>query len=216
MNKEREKAAATLRGVSRQLAPRGWLRATSGNLSLRDPHSNIIYITRSGADKQRLCSADVIGVALDGTLVVGQGAPSFETAIHRALYKATNAEAVFHVHSVYNNVAAHYARNGELIFKDHEMIKALGHWDENAQVAIPVIPNFADINRIANIVTAVVNPQVPAILVERHGVYAFGKTVGDALRHLEALEFLFEWLCWEGLTQIAQHVDDPHFAQNFL
>ena len=212
MNKE--KAAATLLNISQELAPRGWLRATSGNLSLRDPKTGLVFITRSGVDKQRLSSADIIGITLNRELVSGEGAPSFETAIHTAIYRTTEAGAVFHIHSVYNNVAANYARQGQLTLHSHEMLKALGHWDETAQVAIPVVPNFADINRVASTLTQVINPKVPAVLLERHGVYAFGKTANDALRHLEALEFLFEWLCLERLTHMLQHVTDPHAAEH--
>ncbi len=211
MNDNHAKAALTLLEISREITPRGWLRATSGNLSLREPGTGIIYITKSGVNKERLAPADVISLNPEGAVISGEGKPSFETAIHRTIYQTTDAGAVFHVHSVYNNVATQYANNHELIFQGHEMLKALGHWDEDALVAIPVVPNHRDINRVADIISRVINPLVPAILLERHGVYAFGKTADDALRHLEALEFLFEWLCLARLTgALSQNSPNPN------
>ena len=203
MNKVPDRFSETLIAVARDLAARNWLRATSGNLSLRDPESGVIYITRSGVDKQRLDSSDIIGVTSSGTVVGGTGKPSFETAIHQVIYARTSAQAVFHVHTVYNNVAARYAEGRGLEIGDHEMLKALGHWGENARVTVPVIPNYADIRRVADAAEQALDPAVPAFLLVRHGIYAFGESVPDARRHLEALEFLFEWLHLDRMAQFA-------------
>ena len=36
------------------------------------------------------------------------------------------------------------------------------------------------------------NPTAHAFLLRRHGLYTWGKTLADAERHVEILEFLFE------------------------
>jgi len=36
------------------------------------------------------------------------------------------------------------------------------------------------------------NPKAHGVLLSRHGLYTWGKSVSEARRHLEALEFLFE------------------------
>ena len=190
--------------VAQDLARRGWLRATSGNLSLRDVQNQIIYITRSGVDKQRLAASDIIGITPDGVLIAGEGKPSFETAIHQAIYARTSAQAVLHVHTVYNNLVSRYAADGAIALTDHEMLKALGHWDENARVALPVVSKYYDIGRAAPAVAQALNPDVPGVLLARHGIYAFGESLTDAVRHLEAWEFLLEWLCLEHLAQASQ------------
>lgn len=196
-------AIQSLIEISRELSQRGWLRATSGNLSVRDHASSQIFITRSGADKQRLTADDILTLHADGSVLEGLGKPSFETAVHRALYGHTQAGAVFHVHTVYNNVASRYAVANGIEFHDHEMLKALGHWEEGARITLPVVPNFADIAQLADAVNHAVDPAVPAVLLKRHGLYAFGHDTGAALRHLEAFEFLFEWLCLERLSDAA-------------
>ncbi len=193
-------AISSLIAISQELAGRGWLRATSGNLSIRDREADLIYITRSGADKQRLDSHDILTLTPDGTVISGVGKPSFETAIHQAIYRLTDAGAVFHVHTVYNNVACRYVDGDGLRFQDHEMLKALGHWEEDAAIILPVVPNFAHIPDLARAVEEALDPSVPAVLLRRHGIYAFGDTAEAAFRHLEAFEFLFEWLYLDQLT----------------
>ncbi|NMP21356.1 methylthioribulose 1-phosphate dehydratase [Sulfobacillus harzensis] len=193
----------TLIGVAGELATRGWLRATSGNLSVKDPDSGRIYITRSGSDKQRLTPADVLTLSAEGNILAGVGKPSFETPVHLAIYRHTSSGAVFHVHTVYNNLVSRYADDMGVRFHDHEMLKALGHWQEDAAVTLPVVPNFAHIPQLAEAVAQAVNPRVPAVLLKKHGIYAFGETADAALRHLEAFEFLFEWLCLDRLSEAA-------------
>lgn len=202
--------ADALVAIADEFAKRGWLRATSGNLSLRNPGSGWIYITRSGADKQKLTTADIIAVSEEGRVLQGDGRPSFETPIHLALYRATGCGAVFHVHTVANNVAARWASDGVLTFSDHEMLKALGVWEEGASVRLPVVPNYADIERVADTVVRAVDPVVPGVLLQRHGIYAFGDTLTTTQQHLEAFEFLLEWLIWDRQADALQRsMPDP-------
>ena len=200
MSEFRTAAVDSLIRVSTELAARGWLRATSGNLSIRDVKTDTVYITRSGADKQRLSPDDVLTLSARGDILEGTGRPSFETAIHQAVYRSAGAGAVFHVHTVYNNLVSRHAVDGGIAFHDHEMLKALGHWDEGARITLPVVPNYADIDRLAEAVSKAVRPAVPAVLLARHGIYAFGETADAALRHLEAFEFLFEWLTLDRIS----------------
>jgi methylthioribulose-1-phosphate dehydratase len=173
------------------LGARGWLRATSGNLSVRLDGDRIL-ITASGTDKQRVRPGDLAVVDLDGIQRDGgPGRPSAETALHLAVYRQTTAAVVLHVHTVFNNLVGH--GEDRIVIADHEMLKALGHWDEEAEVAVPVLPNPADVAQLAALAAQRLEPAVPGFLVRRHGVYAWGGDADAALRHLEALEFLFEW-----------------------
>lgn len=203
MSKVPAQAQEALLGTAHVFAQRGWLRATSGNLSVLDEDTGLLCITRSGVDKQHLLPDDIIGLSADGTVVAGQGTPSFETAIHQTIYRLTQARAIFHVHTVYNNLAARYSTGTGIILTGHEMLKALGHWGEGARITIPVVPNYADIGRAALAVEQVLNPAVPGVLLARHGIYAFGDSVARAARHLEAFEFLFEWLYLDRLAESA-------------
>lgn len=74
-----------------------------------------------------------------------------------------------------------------------ELIKAFNIWDEEAQIEIPIVPNYADIPRIAELVERSILPRIPGILIRKHGICAWGANAFEAKRHLEAFEFLFEY-----------------------
>lgn len=193
-NARRTDAARVLRRVARRLARYGWLPATSGNLSLlvgRDPLQ--IAITRSGADKARLRDDDVI-VWADGEVVAGTGRPSAESAVHAAIYRATGAGAVIHVHTVTNNLASDLAGpDGIIPLAGNELQKALGFWGEEDVVNLPVLANDPDLARLADDAACRIVQGVPGLLIRRHGLYAFGADAAEALAHTEAFEFLLEW-----------------------
>ncbi|MCL6625504.1 methylthioribulose 1-phosphate dehydratase [Alicyclobacillus shizuokensis] len=179
-----------------ELAARGWLPATSGNLSVRVTDAPlVIAITASGWDKQHLSEDGVILVDEHGQLVeASTEKPSAETAVHTQLYTRMGCGAVLHVHTLYNNLASDlYFSAGAVPLQGYELLKALGHWEENARIEVPIVENHADLNRLAGAVAAVAHPDVPGVLVRNHGIYAWGRTPSDAKRHLEALEWLFEY-----------------------
>ena len=61
-------------------------------------------------------------------------------------------------------------------------------------VNIPVFHNDQDIKRLAHKVDACLGAHepVPGYLIRGHGFYTWGESLEDALRHVEAFEFLFE------------------------
>ncbi len=199
-------AQSLLIQTANQLGTRGWLRATSGNLSVRIADNPLtMAITRSGSDKQSLQVDDVIGIS-QKHVIWGNGRPSAETGIHEAIYTRTESGAVLHVHTVFNNLASIGPQGGHLRLTGSEMLKALGYWGEDAVCDLPVIPNYADLDRLSATALAAIDPSVPGLLIQGHGVYAFGDDIQTAVRHLEALEFLFEWLYYQQLGNPARLV----------
>ena len=59
---------------------------------------------------------------------------------------------------------------------------------------IPVLDNDQDIPRLARVVREALraHPDCHGFLLRRHGLYTWGATLQDALRHAEILEFLLE------------------------
>ncbi len=59
---------------------------------------------------------------------------------------------------------------------------------------IPIIENDQDMPRLARTVSDVLQRTdgVRAFLLRRHGLYTWGNDLGEAERHVEILEFLFE------------------------
>lgn len=128
----RQRLGADLSRFCRQFYGRGWMPATSGNLSVRLPgESGHALITASGRDKGDLTAADTVLVDARTGAPAEESRlrPSAETCIHAAVYRATDAGAVVHVHSPYATAVAcrvgAAGGTGTLELADHELLKAL-------------------------------------------------------------------------------------------
>ncbi|MCM3783963.1 methylthioribulose 1-phosphate dehydratase [Neobacillus mesonae] len=195
---EKQRVIAELADVKDDFAKRGWFPGTSGNLSMRvgefDPEQFHFAVTASGKDKAARTPEDFLFVDKDGRACENTGLkPSAETLIHCEIYRLTGCGAVFHVHTVFNNLISEYFGDRQSVpIQGIELIKAFNIWEENAAIEVPVLPNFAHIPSIAELVPNVLDHKVPGILLRNHGIYAWGKDAFEARKHLEAFEFLFE------------------------
>ncbi|MCC6207641.1 MAG: methylthioribulose 1-phosphate dehydratase [Gammaproteobacteria bacterium] len=188
-----EVAAAELVRVGRMAAERGWVPATSGNFSLR-LGGDEAAITVSGAHKGDLSVDRIMRVDLQGRPLEDKR-PSAETQLHVQLYRRDPAvRAVFHTHSVGGTVLSRLAGD-ELVLAGFEVMKAFAAIDTHeTTLRVPVFANDQDMTRLATRVAAFLdsgNP-VPGYLIAGHGLYTWGASVAEALRHLEAFEFLFQ------------------------
>ena len=178
--------------LGRDLHGRGWLPATSGNLSARLESGNIL-ITASGRHKGRLGRDDVLEVDLEGRPVSSGSRPSAETLLHMARYRADpKIEAVFHVHSPYATLVS-LRPEPELVLRGYELLKAFPGIDTHeAELRVPVFPNDQDMARLSARVDAwrATGPFY-GYLIAGHGLYAWGDSLDDAMRHIEAFDFLF-------------------------
>ncbi len=193
---------AALAGEAARYARLGWMRATSGNLSVvvgTDPLR--ILITASGLDKGALTAADAVevddaGAPTDagGERATGRAPrrPSAEAVLHARLIGLTGAGAVVHLHTVASVLAADRFPTG-LVLRDHEMLKALGRAADGDPVRLPVVANSQDMAVLAGRVTAAWEPSTPAVLVARHGMYVWGADLLAARHRAEAVEWLCEW-----------------------
>jgi methylthioribulose-1-phosphate dehydratase len=197
---DKQRAYSELREVKAGLAAKGWFPATSGNLSIRvgefEPNSFTFAITSSGRDKSVQTPEDFLLVDEKGKPAEETSLkPSAETLIHSEIYRLTGAGAIFHVHTVFNNLVSElYGDQGRIPVNGVELIKAFNIWEEDAQIEIPILPNYAEIPRIAELVEGAIVPKIPGIVLRKHGIYAWGANAFEAKRHLEAFEFLFEYV----------------------
>jgi methylthioribulose-1-phosphate dehydratase len=185
--------AAELIEAGRFIHARGWVPATSGNFSARISGDEIA-ITVSGRHKGRLRPEDIMRVDGAGRSLDG-GKPSAETLLHTALYsRFPSVGAVLHPHSP-GAVLVSRLFEGALVLENHELLKALaGVASHETRVAIPIFANDQNIPRLAAQVEAYLGQHeaVYGYIIAGHGFYTWGESVADALRHVEALEFLFE------------------------
>ena len=185
--------AQLLIGNIRELAQAGWTPATSSNFSHRldDRHA---AITVSGRDKGRLVEDDIMVVDFDGQAVGRPLRPSAETLLHTQLYRRfPDIGCVLHTHSPVQTVASRlYAGAGHVRLEGYELLKAFhGNSTHEAAVDVPVFPNTQDMDVLAAQVDALLDRQAMwGYLIDGHGLYAWGRDMAQARRHLEAFEFL--------------------------
>ena len=178
---------------------------TSGNLSISIEKNPLQFlITASGKDKGELQEDDFIlvdcrGVACNAPTVQK---PSAETLLHSAIYKHTNANAVFHVHTVNSTLLSGLDKSSpynlgsspyNLEFHGLEMLKGLGFKTHDVKINIPVVENSQDMEYLSGILPSYINEEIPGLLLKGHGIYAWGNSTEEAKRHVEVLEFLFEY-----------------------
>ena len=177
----------------RELAERGWTPATSSNFSCRMDATNVA-ITVSGRDKGRLVAADIMVVDVDGNPVATTQKSSAETLLHTQLYKRfPEIGCVLHTHSVNQTVASRlYAAKGAIRLEGYELLKAFGgNTTHDTMLDLPVLPNTQDMPELATRVETLLDAgPMWGYLIEGHGLYAWGRDMAEARRHLEAFEFL--------------------------
>ena len=177
----------------RELAERGWTPATSSNFSCRIDAANVA-ITVSGRDKGRLVQDDIMVVDLDGLPVATTQKSSAETLLHTQLYKRfPGIGCVLHTHSVNQTVASRlYAARGAIRLEGYELLKAFaGNTTHETLLDLPVLPNTQDMPALAAKVEGLLDAgPMWGYLIEGHGLYAWGRDMAEARRHLEAFEFL--------------------------
>jgi len=184
-------AAAEISAAGRDFAARGWVAATSGNFSRRIDASRMA-ITASGRDKGVLTADDIVVVDIEAKLPEGVSA---EAPLHASLYRRDAAiGAVLHVHSIAATlVSQRFEAAGEVVLEGYEMLKALsGIATHEARVEVPVFANDQDIPWLAARVEARLEdaPGCVGYLIAGHGLYAWGRTMAEARRHVEAFDFL--------------------------
>lgn len=190
---EFESLAKALIAAGRTIYTRGWAPATSGNFSAKLSDGSIA-ITVSGKHKGELTLDDIMRIDAEGQSLDGKK-PSAETLLHTSLYaRYPSLGAVLHPHSPHSTLMAKFFQD-ELVLEDYELLKALEGIDTHeTRIVIPIFANDQDIARLSQKVDAYIDQQgdIFAYIIAGHGFYTWGSSVKDALRHVEALEFLFD------------------------
>jgi methylthioribulose-1-phosphate dehydratase len=187
-------AARALADAARELAQLGWTPATSSNFSVRLDAATAA-ITISGRDKGRLGVEDFMVVDFAGRAVGSEHRPSAETLLHTQLYAHDPAiGCVLHTHSRTQTVASRlFADRGEIVLAGFELLKAFRGYDTHeAAMRVPVLPNSQDMHALAAMIDPYLKRDLPlhGYLIDGHGIYAWGRDLKEARRHLDAFEFL--------------------------
>ena len=178
--------------AGRRIDQKGWVPATSGNFSARLPDGRIV-ITVSGRHKGMLTPEDLMLVNAEGDSLDGRRS-SAETQLHIQIYRRfPETGAVLHPHAP-NATLLSMLEKEHVELGGYEILKAFkGIETHETRLIIPIFENSQDIQRLSQEVDAWMDqhPEVRAYILRQHGFYTWGQGVEDALRQVEALEFMF-------------------------
>ena len=186
---------------------RGWCEGTGGNFSCvlqRDPLR--LLMAPSGVDKGQVQPADLIVVDAAGQVLEGRGKASAETALHLEIVARCGAGAVLHTHSQAATLLSRRALvdprpgqdsdskpDGVVLVEGLEMLKGLEGVSTHAtSIEIPVLANDQNLPRLSQRAGPLLGDAPQGLLIAGHGLYAWGPSLSQAIRHLEILEFLLE------------------------
>lgn len=198
MPDEFREIAAGLAAVAKGFHARGWLLGTSGNLSAVVQHEPLrLAMSPSGVDKGELKPEQLLSIDENAQIVsTHDGKPSDESLLHIRIVRERGAGAVLHTHSVWNTILSDlYASEGGVTIKGYEMLKGLdGVRTHEHTEFLPIIENSQDMTGLAQLVgtTLAKHPSAHGFLLRRHGLYSWGRSLAEAKRHIEILEFLLE------------------------
>ncbi len=177
-------------GVAKSCYERGWSYGTAGNFSIRSSsNANLVWQSQTALVKGDLQPQMFAPVDLR-TQKVRTEFPakiSAEAPVHFAIYNVVGqAKSVVHTHPTHI-VRASRGRS-EFVFQGEEMAKCLGVKHHNEKLAVKIHANIEDMTGLN--LEKLVDKNSPVIILQGHGVYAWGISPKQALSYIEALEYL--------------------------
>ncbi len=173
----------------------GLVDLTFGNVSVFDPERAVLAIKPSGIGYAALLPDDIVIVDLEGKIVEGRLRPSSDTATHRCLYQAfAGVRSVVHTHSRHAVAFAQAGRAIPCLGTTHAdyfrgevpVTRALTR--EETEGAYEWETGNVIVERFQNL-----DPlDVPAVLVQGHGPFAWGPDGTKAAETALALEIVAE------------------------
>jgi len=194
------KKAIKLSEIIRWINTKGWSPATSTNYSFKNTEYPLsIAISQSGIDKgsfdiNHFMLINEMGNPLDEYAHLK---PSAETYLHSVLYQENkDVEVILHTHSVYGTILSDFFyEKGHIILSNYEVLKGLGDIKTHeTDVVIPIFKNTQDIATLSEEFRSLYKKEknIYAYLIAGHGLYTWGRSMEEAKRQLEVLEFLLE------------------------
>lgn len=172
----------------------GYTIGTWGNISIRNPETDEVYLSPSGMNYTTITEDDIIIVNLKGEVVEGNRTPTIETALHVAVYNARpEVNAVVHTHPIYSTAFSCCGENIPLILD--EAAQALGDVCKTAEYALPGSPELA-----ANCVKAL-GEKANSCLLKSHGAVCIGDSIESAFGVCKVLEVtaeIYQMICAMG------------------
>lgn len=171
----------------------GLVTFTWGNVSGIDRESGLVVIKPSGVEYDVMTADDMVVVDLDGNKVEGRWKPSSDTPTHLELYKAfPNIGGIVHTHSRWatswaqagRDIPAYGTTHGDYFYGavpcTRKMTAAEIAGEYEKETGTVIIEAFRNIEA----------DDIPAVLVNSHGPFCWGKDPDNAVHNAVVLEEL--------------------------
>ena len=199
----------------------GLVIGTFGNASAKDGSS--ILIKPSGVDLSLISKNDISVVEINSGKLLSGKSPSSDTPTHLEIYRSfPQIGGITHTHSPY---ATAWAQTGD-------SIPCLGtthadYWRGEIPVTRPMTDqeisgDYEEVTGkiiVETIKELCLDPlECPGILVMHHGPFTWGKTIEEAVKNAEALEYIAK-LAWmtrqlnQSIPAISPSLHSRHFTR---
>ena len=147
---------------------------TWGNLSVRITGEDLVAITPTGVDYEKLLPENIPIVDMEGNLIDGNMIPSIELPMHLEIYKnRPDINAIVHTHSVHCTAMA-IARK-PIPASCEDLVQIVGG---DVRVSEYRLPGSVDLGKV--VVDALVGRQ--AVILANHGLLAAGSTLKEKMK----------------------------------
>lgn len=193
---------------------------TWGNVSGIDRERDLVVIKPSGLAYDKMKAKDMVVLNLYGQVVEGDLKPSSDAATHLVLYRQfQNIGGVVHTHSEWATSWAQAGRGIPAIGTTHadyfygeipctrKMTKEEIEGDYELETGRVIVERFRELNP----------DQVPGVLVNNHGPFAWGTDADNAVHNAVVMEevakMTFRSLMLNPEVQMDQELLDKHFLR---
>lgn len=166
-----------------KLLKSGLTKGTGGNLSIYNPKKNLIAISPSGIEYEKIRLEDIVITDLEGNIIEGNKKPSSEYSMHRIFYqKRDDIFSVIHSHSIYSTVLSILR---EALPASHYMLALAGKNVRCAEYATYGTTELAE-----NAFAAMKDRK--AVILANHGLLAGANCIENAFNIIEEMEYVAE------------------------
>ncbi len=169
----------------------GLVVGTWGNVSEIDREKNVVAIKPSGVSYDNMKVNDIVVIDLEGNTIEGKLNPSSDTPTHLELYRNfKEIGGITHTHSSYAVSFAQAGRNVPALGTTHHDY-FYGDVPCTRQMTKEEIVTDYELNTGKVIVETFqkLNPNhIPAVLVNQHGPFTWGKSADSSVFHSVVLE----------------------------
>ena len=167
--------------ISQRLTEERYLVGTGGNISALVEGEDLIAITPSSMEYMTLQESDICIVDFERKLVEGERRPSVETGMHLAVYKKRpDVNAIIHTHQVFPSMFSLIGESIPALFD--EQVVNLG------EVVKQVPYGLSGSQDLLNNLSAAVENQCNAFLLQNHGAILLGRSMEKAVINVKLLD----------------------------